>query len=210
VFNIDQLLRTRRSIRDYSDTVPDDSKVKEIVASALHYPSPSGSHTVRFVRIKSPSITEKLKKEMEQKRDDLMEAASSLEKPKRIKNYIKAYWRYTEFMFGSPVLMAVSQKFPDSTFSGTLSKAGLLKENYDEIRNFNIGLGASLMAFQLKTHCEGLGSCILTAPLSFIGKDRLMDILGFEPNCFLTMGYPQSDEELQERHYDIKKYYREI
>ncbi len=208
--SFDKTLRGRKSVRSYSDAVPDEDTVRSIIDASLYYPSPSGSHNARFVRIGSSDARTFIREHMTNKRDSMLSVIGNSKNSKRLRNYINAYWRYSEFMFNSPVLISVEQQIPESTFTGALLRAGLVSSDESEMNNFFMAIGASIMAFQLKAHSMGLGSCILTAPLNFMDRSVILSELGIDPECFLTLGYPSDSEITLRENYNTESFYREI
>ena len=96
--NFDQLIRERRSIRKYKPDVPPDEWIKEMVECAACAPSPSNSQPVRFVRINSTQKRDRLKIEMANGYDYLLQLINQHERKKKLRNRLSYYRRFSEFM----------------------------------------------------------------------------------------------------------------
>ncbi len=186
---LDELIRKRRSIRKYKMELPLESDMERMLRAACYAPSPSNSQPVRFIEICSRPCKKQLEQEMGRKKEALLTAAEQCERPKRVKNIINTYYRYSEWMFSAPILLAAGVVKESSGFSGKLFEAGLLKAH--ESRDSEVSLGLALKGFILKAEDLGLGTCILTAPLVF--APDIAHILGVddvEIRCLITVGYP--------------------
>ncbi|MFH2059949.1 MAG: nitroreductase family protein [Pseudomonadota bacterium] len=187
---IDQLLESRRSVRKYISKAVPKEIIRSMVASAITVPSPSNSQPVRSLQIVSKPIKDRLKKEMEAGLEKLLNMAERQEKSKKLRNVINYYWRHSIFMLDAPVLFAVGTMSQENSFSQRLKQADMLADNFRENIDVDITTGLFLAAFILKAQEQGLGTCILTAPMIFI---RNMDFLINEKDliikCFVTAGF---------------------
>jgi len=187
----DELVKKRRSIRKYRDEMPPEAWIEKMLLAASQAPSPSNTQPVRFVRINSSSIKTALRESMETGRQRLLQAAAATDKPKNMRNWINAYYRYSEFMFRAPVLIAVGVVLPSSGFFLKLYKSGLITTGEKVSTNADISVGLALEGFVLKAQELGLGSCILTAPLGFISDaEEILGIKEMEIKCFVVAGFP--------------------
>ena len=113
---------------------------------------------------------------------------------KRLKNWVNAYRRFSEFMFDAPVLLAVATTMTFLNLAERLFRAGAIGQVHKKHRDVDISVGLALKGYLLKGEELGLGSCILTAPLLFIQEpERILRLKGIEIKCFVATGYP--DEE---------------
>ena len=190
----DDLIRRRRSIRRYKPDVPAPMEIEAMLFCATQAPSPSNVQPVRFLNMKSPEIRERLRQGMEKGRQRLLEEAAAGDKPKHLRNLVNYYWRYSEFMFRSPILMAAGAPFPLPGFAQPMSQARIIAGDFHQERDADISLGLALMAFILKGEELGLGACILTAPLLFVTDiEKILNTPDMRIKCFVAVGYP--DEE---------------
>ncbi len=187
--SLDDLIAQRRSIRKYKTDIPPEEWIEMMIHCAAQAPSPSNTQPVRFLKISSKKIKQDLHESMVSGREYFLKALDKSGGPKRLKNWINSYYRFSEFMFKAPLLFAAGTVKSTTGFSRKLFEAGLL-ERYDR-KDLDITLGLALKGFILKGEALGLGSCILTAPLVFISN--IENILGTEDldiRCLITVGFP--------------------
>lgn len=187
--SLDGLINRRRSIRRYKPAMPPEEWIRNMIHCALQAPSPSNTQPVRFVKIHSGKIRDRLRESMAAGRRHLLEALEKKGGRKKVKNLINTYYRFSEFMFRAPVFFAVGTIRSTTGFSQKLFEAGLL-ESYDT-GGLDIALGLALKGFILKGEALGLGSCILTAPLVFMSEpDHMLGVNDLAVRCFITVGFP--------------------
>ena len=198
--SVDRLIFQRRSIRRYKSKALPEEWVRGMLACAHQAPSPSNSQPVRFVRIRSQQCREKLHRALEAGHDHLLVQHRSAGAPARLRNWINAYRRYSEFMFTAPVLLAVGLDTQVEGFSLKLRQAGLkLPEGHPNSER-DITLGMALKGLVLKAQSLGVGSCILTAPLLFIqGIEDLLGLAHMTVKCFVTLGLADETPKASER-----------
>jgi len=207
---LDKLIQGRRSIRKYKPDIPPEEWIKKMILAAMKAPSPTNSQPVRFIRILSSAIKEKIHQAMEHGRDSLLEAVKDSPSSKRLKNWITAYFRFSEFMFDAPVLFAVGTTSTFVSLAERLFRADMRDQRHIKHRDVDIAVGLSLKGYLLKGEELGLGSCILTAPLIFIEKPEIIfPMKGIEIKCFVTTGYPDEEPAYIKRK-DFNEIYREI
>ncbi len=208
---IDELILQRRSIRKYKPDVPPMEWVAEMIKSAIMAPSPSNSQPVRFIRINSEDVKDRLHQAMTQGYNDLLEAIKTHDKMKKLRNRINYFRRFSEFMFNAPVLFAIGTCLDVSGFSNVLFDAGVLKKDVRGHTDFDITTGLALKGFILKAESFGLGTCILTAPMVFLSD--VESILGLDHdiriNCFVTLGYADETPSTAKRK-NVEDVYQEI
>lgn len=197
---LDQLVFQRRSIRRYkSDALP-EAWIQAMLACAHQAPSPSNSQPVRFVRIHSQVCKDNLRQALTAGHERLLAEHRAAGAPARLRNWINAYRRYSEFMFKAPELLAVGVDTDIEGFGRRLCEAGLLVAEQRSDAEMDITVGLALQGLLLKAQALGVGSCILTAPLLFI-KD-VEAVLGMERlavKCFVTLGLADEAPKATER-----------
>ena len=209
--SLDELIDKRRSIRKYKTDLPPPEWIAGMIRCAAGAPSPGGSQPVRFIRISSPEVRDRLYRAMAAGRQRFLQGALNSDSPKRIRNRINTYWRYSEFMFKAPLLFAVGTVSTDHGFSERLFHAGIIKKDVRGNTDMDIAVGLALKGFLLKGEELGLGACILTAPLIFIqGIEETSGLLkDVRIKCFLTAGFPDENPSYIERKR-VAEIYREI
>ncbi|MFA5182194.1 MAG: nitroreductase family protein [Syntrophales bacterium] len=198
--DLDNLLAGRRSIRRYTTASAPEACLESMVQAAIWAPSPRNSQPVRFIRIESPKIRKRLQEAMLSGRERLLNKAVSCNHPKRLRNWINAYWRYSEFIFRAPVLFAVGTITPEGSLSSHLFQAGIIARDKRDDTDLDISIGLALQGFLLKGRELGLGTCVLTAPLAFI--EDVGSIFGTKEiviKCFVTVGFPDESPAGPER-----------
>ncbi len=189
--SLDKLIDGRRSIRRYKTDMPSSGWIDKIIYSATRAPSPSNSQAVRFIGISSERIKNELKQAMASGKQAFLNALEGRDGIKRTRNWINAYYRYSEFMFSAPVLFAVGTLMAVNGFSEKLLQAGLMEPSKKKDTELDISVGLALKGAILKAEELGLGSCILTAPLAFIANiEEIIGIKEVKIKCLLTVGFP--------------------
>ncbi len=198
--SFDDLIKSRRSIRKYKDRVPDEDLIRQMVLCASFAPSPSNAQPVRFIQIGSLEVRDKIYREMAKGRDDLLRQAATKNKPKKIRNIINAYWRFSRFMFDAPALFAVGVVSGVKGFSKKLFEAEVIPSDIRGDTDLDITVGLALKGFILKGHELGLGTCVLTGPLTFLAcPETFMGVADICVKCFVSAGFPDETPEPVER-----------
>jgi len=191
---LDALMNSRRSIRKYTDVVPPEECLHDMIRAAMKAPSPSNRQPVRFIHLRSVSVRKNLQDAMGLGRERLLHSIEDSPTPKRLRNWINAYYRFSEFMFDAPVLLAVGTSLTALSLAERLPDSKTDARSDGRRRDLDISIGLALMGYLLKGEEIGLGSCILTAPLFFIEEpEKILSLEKIDIRCFVTTGYP--DEE---------------
>lgn len=207
---IEKIIRQRRSIRKYKADMPQPRWIEAIVECAALAPSPSNTQPVRFVRIHSEEKREALHEAMVRRHRELLERLGESGGPKKTRNLINVYYRYSDFMFHAPVILAVGTVPEARSFSGKLVEANILAEDSRGETDLDISLGLALKGLLLKCEALGLGSCILTAPLVFVPEaEKVLGLGDVRIKCFVTVGFPDETPPPIERK-GLPEIYREI
>ena len=182
----DELVQNRRSIRKYKSNVPPDTMIDQMIQAACLAPSPSNTQPVRFINIASQTIRDEMLLQMKEGRDRFLAVAEKCDSRKRLRNLINTYFRYSVWMFNSPVILAAGVLKESTGFSRKLYDAGLIQTH--ERKDQDITLGLSLSALILKCETLGLGSCVLTAPLVFMQEANVIPgVEDMNIRCFVTI-----------------------
>lgn len=206
--SLDELINGRRSIRKYKDEIPPEEWIEMMIRCAIFAPSPSNTQPVRFLKISSEKIKETLYERLVSGRDNFYKALEEGNGPKRMRNWISSYFRFSEFMFKAPLLFAVGTLKITTGFSRKMFEAGLL-ERYDR-KDLDIALGLALTGFILKGEELGLGSCILTAPLVFITDiEKIFGAEDLDIRSLISVGFPDETPGPIERR-GVEEVYGEV
>ncbi len=184
-----ELLHRRRSQRSYLPDRPPRSWLEDIIRCGRTAPSPSNSQPVRVRWIDSEQCRNELANALADQRGELLKEHAAAGGAKRNRNYIRVYYRYSEFMFSAPWLLLVGTVPTAPGFAGLMAAAGLRRaENSPADQDITVGLFVSAML--LRATELGLDSCVLTAPLVFLEPEKKLSIFErFQPKCFVTLGY---------------------
>lgn len=207
---LDELVEKRRSIRKYRADTPPYEWIREMIKCAMSAPSPGNSRPVRFIHIRSAEAKDSLNRAMIAGRNSFLRSALECDSPKKRRNLINVYWRYSEFMFRASLLFAVGIASTDYGFSKRLFQAGIVGKDIRGDTDVDIAVGLALKGFLLKCTELGLGACVLTAPLVFV--QDIEKVLGLEDiliKCIVTAGFPDEVPSYIERK-DVAEVYREI
>ena len=184
--------------------------IETMILAAMRAPSPSNSQPVRFIRIRSHDVQTRLHQAMRDGRERLLQTITDTGSSKRLKNLVNVYWRFSEFMFDAPVIFAIGTSLKSLSLAERLETAGVIERTHKKYRDADIAVGLALKGYLLKGEESGLGSCILTAPLIFIGDpEKIIPVERIEIKCFITTGYPD-EEPVYIRRKGITEIYREV
>ena len=205
---LDELISGRRSVRKYKAEEPPEEWIEKMIRCANFAPSPSNTQPVRFLKISSEKIKEALYESLVSGRDIFYKALEESNGPKRMKNWISSYFRFSEFMFEAPLLFAVGTLKSATGFSRKMFEAGLL-ERYDG-KDLDITLGLALKGFILKGEELGLGSCIMTAPLVFMSDvEKILGAEDLDIRSLISVGFPDETPGPIERR-SVEEAYKEV
>ncbi len=192
-----EIIKKRRSIRRYKPDPPPEEWIEEIIKATIWAPSPSNLQPVRFVRIDSKGLLNKIQKEIEKGKERLLKRLISEKIKKRVNLY---YERYCKFMFDAPIIFVVGIKSEKQSLFEKIKEEGLKVSYYNENFAMEISLGISVSYFLLKAEELGLGTCVLTSPFLFI--ENINHIIGIKDitfRCFITLGFPDESPLPPER-----------
>lgn len=188
---LDELLISRRSIRRYKALPVPENSLQQILSAAVLIPSSGNTQPVRLIRIASPAILSRLQAAMAAGRQHFLEQAKQCDRPKKLRNWINAYYRFSTFMFHAPLLLALGTVPVQAGLSRTLAETGLSLPKGRWETDADIAVGLALQGIMLKAQEMGFGTCILTAPLAFIADvEEILGVTDLKIKCFLILGVP--------------------
>ena len=175
------LIRTRRSVRDYDPRPVEEENIRAVLEAGLLAPSAHDSRPWHFAVVSTSEGKERLLSGLAAPFRRDMEAAGL--PPETVAERLA---RSQRIFRAAPVLIAAFApvKLPDNPLDWT---GGL--EEVLEIQSGALACGQMLLA----AHSLGLGMCWFAAPL--FCPDEVcaacgMDSARWRPRCLLTMGYP--------------------
>ena len=175
------LIRSRRSVRDYDPRPVEAEKVEAVLEAGALAPSAHNSRPWRFAVVSTPEGKERLLSALAAPFRRDMEAAGL--PPETVAERLA---RSQRIFRTAPVL--ILDFAPAGLPANPLDRTGGLEEVL-EIQSGALACGQMLLA----AHSLGLGMCWFAAPLFCPGEVCAacgMDPARWRPRCLLTLGYP--------------------
>jgi nitroreductase len=167
---ISDVLKSRRSVRKFTnDTVP-RSAIEKMIEAASWAPSGSNRQNWQFIVIESTGIKEQLHAALVQR---INEYAGRITDENERREFIN-YSKYYTFFHEAPVVVAVVKLPYDSLNQRIMRKNGLVNgaTSTADVQ----GPSAAIENLLLMAHALGYGTCWMTGPL--IARDKLEPLLG--------------------------------
>jgi nitroreductase len=178
-----ELIRSRRSIRRFSDRAVGREDIARLLEAARWAPSNHNRQPWRFLVIEDKPLINRLAEAVRQglsvKLKSLPEAAAA---------YADEFTHYATFFSNAPMLLVVLHKQPVSVSAPLL--AGL--KNPDLISGEPLSVAMAVQNLLLAAQALGLGTCVLTGPL--LVQAALAGALdlpaGHDLTCLVALGHP--------------------
>ena len=205
---LSKILQQRRSVRKYLTKEPPKEWLEDLINCGRTAPSPSNRQPVRVRQIISEKARKELQGAMVRQKDHLISTIATQSGSKRVRNYIRVYYRYSEFMFTAPWLILIGVTDVGPGFKDHLVAAGLHPEKNRYSTDEDITVGLFVGAMLLRATELGIGSCILTAPLVFLAMEKNLTMFqDLTPKCFITFGYAAKAPAIPPR-FDLAKIFK--
>lgn len=178
-----ETMRSRRSIRSFTDRKPSRADIERLVEAARWAPSNHNRQGWKFMVFED---RDELRRLAERVRASL---AERLGKSERIRPAQAAEMlRYATLFAEAPLAILVLHK--RSVAVGRELLAGARDPKL--VSGEPLSAAMAVQNLLLAAHCLGLGACVLTAPLLAGEVWRDLDDLplGFGPTCIVAAGYP--------------------
>jgi coenzyme F420-0:L-glutamate ligase / coenzyme F420-1:gamma-L-glutamate ligase len=180
-----EFLKSRRSIRLYTEQKPDRAMVEKLIAAACQAPSNHNRQGWKFLVFED---REEIKRLANSARENVRARAERRGEHKPA--WAEEILKYVGGFETAPLLILVMHK------SGPAMGRSLLTEASGEWASGEaISAAMAVENLLLMAHVLGLGACIMTAPL-LAGEMwlSLPDLPpGFIPTCVVAVGYPAED-----------------
>ncbi len=177
------LIRSRRSIRQFSDRAVGREEIARLLEAARWAPSNHNRQPWKFLVIEDKQqinrLAETIRQGLSEKLKSLPEAAAA---------YAGEFTHYATFFSNAPVLLVVLHKQPVSVSAPLL--AGL--KNPDLVSGEPLSVAMAVQNLLLAAQALGLGTCVLTGPL-LVGDAlaRVLDLpAGHDLTCLVALGHP--------------------
>lgn len=182
-----KLIKSRRSVRSFSDGSVPDGDIEKMLEAARWAPSGSNLQNWQFIVIRSKEIKAKMVHAVISKVETVVEkipSASAREK-------FLSYSDYYQFFSKAPVVVAVVKTPYDSLASRIIERYKITDVRHVSYAAMQ-GVAAAIQNLLLMVHALGYGACWMTGPL--IAKkeiEQLLDINdGDELSAIIPIGKP--------------------
>jgi len=186
-------LRSRRSIRRYTDRPVLPAVIDQLLEAATRAPSSHNSQPWRFVVITTASVKAELADRMgERLRADRLRAAD------RVETIDRDVSRSRDRITSAPAIIVVC-----------LSTIGL-DDHHERLMAIQ-SVAASIQSLLLAAHEAGLGTCWMAAPLYCpdVVREVLRSPSDWDAQALITIGYPADEGKRRERvDFHAKTIYR--
>jgi nitroreductase len=177
-----EVLRSRRSIRSFTDRKPERAMIERLIQAACWAPSNHNRQGWKFVVLEDEQVIRRLANECRRRVREALAAGDYMTEA-RAEELI----HYAGAFEAAPVVILAMHKRSPAVGKAVLEAA--------------VGPWASgevlstAMAVQnlcLAAHAMGMGTCVMTAPLlaGRVWAELPDSPAGFEPTCLVTLGYP--------------------
>jgi coenzyme F420-0:L-glutamate ligase / coenzyme F420-1:gamma-L-glutamate ligase len=177
-----ELLKSRRSIRFYTEQKPDRAMVEKLICAACQAPSNHNRQGWKFLVFED---REEIKRLANLARENVRTRVE--QRSERKPAWAEEILKYVGGFEAAPLLILVMHK------SSPAIGHSLLTEASGELASGEaISTAMAVENLLLMAHALGLGACIMTAPL--LAGEMWMALPdlppGFIPTCLVTLGYP--------------------
>jgi len=194
-----EIMRTRRSVRQFSPKKISRELLTDLIDVAISAPSASNNQPWRFFVLDDEISINHLANSVQRR----VATISEYIQPEFEQNF-KRYGDYFVRFRQAPALIIplykkmqmLSNMLGDGLEQATLSNIGTME--------FNSGIVSCSLAIQnllLYAHASGLGASCMTGPL--VAADEIRDIIGVPPQwhiaCFIPIGYSDEEPKVQSR-----------
>jgi nitroreductase len=199
---VKELIKSRRSIRNYLDRPVSSEDIREILDCARYAPSDTNSQTWEFVVIRNKEMISKIEEYTWDALRDIAETAKQNGKEKEGKLLVRSFGPYATAFSGAPALIICLATPYESKFREKIfDPIGFVNESvwHEE------GIKSSTLASQnimLAAHAKGLATCPMTGPVLLAQKEigELLDISKEKTiNLVLALGYPEREAKAPQR-----------
>jgi len=177
-----ELLRSRRSIREFDSRRPDRDRVRRLIEAACWAPSNHNRQGWKFIVFEDPRTIARLASDV---RGCLVGRLAQA--PPAAARHAEEVLGFSTGFAKAPVVILAMHKHSAAVGDALLAGAtGPLASGEA------LSTAMAVQNLLLAAHAMGLGACVMTAPL-LAGEvwSALGDLpTGFEPTCLVALGYP--------------------
>jgi len=183
-FNADaffKVLRSRRSVRAFTDRQPDRTLLDRLIEAAQWAPSNHNRQGWKFLVFQAPSQIGALAENVRQALSEHLASANRL-----LATQGQELLHFSTLFAQAPTMILAMHKKSPAVGKALVSASGNRYASGEAL--------STAMAVQnllLMAHVLGLGACVMTAPLLASSAWESLDLpAGFEPTCLVAVGYP--------------------
>jgi coenzyme F420-0:L-glutamate ligase / coenzyme F420-1:gamma-L-glutamate ligase len=186
-----EVIRSRRSVREFTDRVPDQQTIEQLIDAAQWAPSNHNRQGWRFIvfrdRVQLAGLAEKISTAVR----ETLTAANRLDAPNG-----KELLHYSTLFATAPVVILAMHK-RSAAINRVLVEAG----GGGKVSGEAISTAMAVENMLLAAHVLGLGACVMTAPLLAPGVWEKLENMpaGFQPTCVVAVGYPAQTQPAPRR-----------
>ena len=177
-----EMMRSRRSIRSFTDRRPSRTDIERLIEAARWAPSNHNRQGWKFIVFED-------RRELRTLAGRISAALSNrIETAKKIPSAQAGEMiRYATVFAEAPIAILVMHKRPVAVGRELLDGAS----HGELVSGEPLSAAMAVQNILLAAHCLSLGTCVLTAPLLAGEVWRGLDDLpmGFEPTCIVAVGY---------------------
>jgi len=179
------VLRSRRSVRAFTDRLPDQTLLDRLIEAAQWAPSNHNRQGWKFIVFRDKAQIRELSEKVRQTLGDSLASSNRLlaAQGQELLHFA------TLFEKAPVVILAMHKKSP------AVGKALIGASSSRYVSSEAISTAMAVQNLLLAAHVLGLGACVMTAPLLAGGVwESLPDLpAGFEPTCLVAVGYPAEE-----------------
>jgi coenzyme F420-0:L-glutamate ligase / coenzyme F420-1:gamma-L-glutamate ligase len=175
------ILKSRRSVRAFTDRVPDGLQITRLIEAAQWAPSNHNRQGWKFIIFQNPSQINELSRQVRKTLTRNLAETNHL-----VEAYGNELIRFATLFEKAPVVILVMHKKSNAVGKSLLDACGV-----KGVSSEAISVAMAVQNLLLSAHVMGLGACVMTAPLLADNVwQKLEDLpLGFEPTCLVALGY---------------------
>lgn len=176
-----EVLRSRRSVRAFTDRLVDQAVLDRLIEAAQWAPSNHNRQGWKFLVFRSKEQIGELSQRVRQTLGDSLASANRL---LAAKGHELVHFA-TLFEKAPAIILAMHKKGP------AVAKALIAASGERHLSSEALSTAMAVQNLLLAAHVLGLGACAMTAPLLASGVwESIPDLpAGFEPTCLVAVGY---------------------
>ncbi len=176
------ILKSRRSVRAFTDRVPEEQQIATLIEAAQWAPSNHNRQGWKFLVFRNQFHIREFSQRVRETLTSILTTANHMVEARG-----PELVHFATLFEKAPVIILAMHKKSPAVGKSLLDACG--------VKNISSEAISTAMAVQnmlLAAHVMGLGACVMTAPLLAGGVwQTLADLpLGFEPTCLVAVGYP--------------------